>query len=438
MSTDGPNWDVVVVGGGPAGCAAAIAAAERGARVLLLERTSTLGGMGTGGMVPAWCPFSDGEKQIHGGLAARILAASKATTPHVPDHKLDWVPIHTESLKRIYDHLVIASGATVRFDSLLVDVLWDDAGGIEAVVCADKAGLRLVRARVFIDATGDADLVTRSGVPIHMGDDRGGELMPATLCFTLANVRGYPKRLPTLNIASDGEVPLIRQMRLDPRFTDIPDEHFCWCWSGPGCVGFNAGHVFEVDNTDPDSVTRGIIMGRRLAGAYRDALAAYVPEHFGDSHLVATGSLLGIRETRRIIADYELTSEDYLARRSFHDEVCRNAYFIDRHLLKNELADGVDYEKRVHARHEKYAPGESHGVPYRCLCPRGLRNVLTAGRCIGTDRAVNGSVRVMPVCLNTGEAAGLAATLTDADGCVHSVDTDRLREALRERGAWLP
>ena len=433
--------DVAVIGGGPAGCAAAITAAEAGARVILVERTGMLGGMGTAGKVPAWCPFTDRKQQIHRGLADRILAASKAATPHVPSKSLDWVPIDDEALKRIYDEATLAAGVRVRFDSLLVDVVRDANGRVEQAILADKGGLRACRARVFVDATGDADLVARCGVPVHHGDDAGGELMPASMCFTLANVRGFETQtLPPLKWTREGEsLPVIRRIRQDPRFSAIPDEHICLAWSGPGCVGFNAGHIFHVDNTDPESISRAMVEGRRLAAVYRDALAAYVPEQFSDCHLVDTGPLIGVRETRRIVADYELTIEDYLARRSFADEICRNAYFVDRHLLSSELADGANWETKVHGRAQKYAPGESHGIPFRCLCPRDLVNVLAAGRCIGTDRTVNGSVRVMPVCLNTGEAAGLAAArAAEGDGDIHAIDVEKLRAALRERGAWLP
>lgn len=436
------DWDVIVVGGGPAGCAAAVAAAESGRRTLLLERTCSLGGMGTAGLVPAWCPFSDREQQIHRGFADRILRRSLATTPHIDPTAVDWVPISAEALKVIYDNELSRAGVEIRFDSLLVDVVVEERR-VAGLVVADKTGLRSVRADTYIDCTGDADLVARTGVAMHVGDDAGGELMPASMCFVLANVEGF-EREPHPAVAirrEDGSGrQLITRIREDPRFALIPDDHICCSWIGPGCMGFNAGHVFQVDNTDPASVSRAVVHGRRLAQVYRDALATYVPEHFGQAVLVNTGSLLGVRETRRIVADYELTLEDYLEQRSFPDEICRNAYFIDRHLLSDELADDGDdnWEDRVHGRHPKYQAGESHGIPYRSLCPRELDNVLVAGRCIGTDRTVNGSVRVMPVCLNTGEAAGLAASLAGTDGCVHTVNIDQLRERLQQRGAWLP
>lgn len=151
---------------------------------------------------------------------------------------------------------------------------------------------------------------------------------------------------------------------------------------------------------------------------------------------MSTGTLIGTRESRRITGDYVLTAEDYISRRSFDDEICRNSYFIDVHGTQKEQQSGTGSSQSI----TLYGPGESHGIPYRCLTPRGLRNVLVAGRSISCDRRVLGSVRVMPVCLAMGEAAGLAAALAAAQTCgdVHAVDVPRLRTRLREEGGYLP
>jgi len=436
------DWDVVVVGGGPSGCAAAVTAGEMGARTLVIERSCALGGMGTIARVPAWTPFSDKQQQIHQGFAGRMLKLSLESTPHIPQEKLDWVPISFEHLKVIYDEQVSQSGAKVRFDTLLVDVFVDDSGQVTGLVVADKTGLSVVKAPLFIDCTGDADLVARSGVPIHFSDDQGGELMPATMCFTLANVKGLEvgKHWPSLKADPSGKPSVIKRICEDERFAEIPDQHICMASTGPGCVSFNAGHIYDVDNTNPESISEAMAKGRKLASVYREALAAYLPQHFGESVLISTGAYLGVRETRRIYADYELTAADYLDRRSFEDEICRNAYFIDIHLYSDESGKSEDWEARVHSRVEKYRPGESHGVPYRSLCPKDLTNVLVAGRSIGADRTVNASIRVMPVCLCTGEAAGAAAALLTRDGTcnVHQVDPHQLRRVLKKRGVYLP
>lgn len=195
--------------------------------------------------------------------------------------------------------------------------------------------------------------------------------------------------------------------------------------------------MFYVDNTDPVSVSRAAREGRKMADAYQRALAEFAPDAFGNSFLVSTGTQVGIRETRRIIGDYVLTLDDWLTRRDFEDEICRNAYFIDLHATAEEMRAK---KKVTEHRFEHYKPGESHGIPYRCLTPKGLRNVLVAGRNISVERAVHGSIRVMPVCLSMGEAAGLAAAMAAQAAVpdVHAVDTALLRTRLREAGAYLP
>jgi hypothetical protein len=207
---------------------------------------------------------------------------------------------------------------------------------------------------------------------------------------------------------------------------------------GPGTVGFNAGHIYDVDNTDPQSVSEGLMRGRKLAAAYRDALAEYVPAAFGKSFLVSTGSLLGIRETRRIVGDYILTLEDYLARRDFADDICRNSYFIDVHAKVKEAFNDLKKIEQWESTTLRYGPGETHGIPYRCLTPKGLRNVLVAGRSISAEQIVQGSVRVMPCCLAMGEAAGIAAAMAVPHADVRAVDISRLQARLREEGAYLP
>jgi hypothetical protein len=204
-------------------------------------------------------------------------------------------------------------------------------------------------------------------------------------------------------------------------------------------VGFNAGHIWDFDNTDPRSISRALILGRRQAAQFRDALAEFAPAAFANAHLVQTGSLMGARETRRIVGDYELTLDDYIARRSFADEICRNNYFIDVHQAKDDAARDHGAIAKWEAKTHRYGPGESHGIPYRCLVPADLRNVLVAGRSISCQRPVQGSVRVMPVCLAMGEAAGAAAGAALAhDGDVRAIDVPALREHLRGHGAWLP
>ena len=432
------RYDVIVAGGGPAGCTAA-AAARSGARTLLIEQTGALGGMGTSALVPAWCPFSDKQKMVYTGLAEEVFRASVKDRSQVREGSLDWVPIEAEQLKRGYDELVTGSGARILFNSFLSAVETED-GRVTEVVVSNKHGLSAYRAEVFIDCTGDADLAFFAGARFEKGDPQAdGDVQPATHCFILANVDEAAYRAgPSLH-AHNPNSP-IYQILADGKYPDIPDTHACNNLIGPGCVGFNAGHLWEVDNTEPETVSEALVKGRRMAKAYRDALAEYLPEIFGNSFVVQTGSLMGIRETRRIIGDYVLTLDDYLERRSFEDEICRNSYFIDVHWAKQDAAkdrSGVDEGEKKTFR---YGPGETHGIPYRCLVPKDLRNVLVAGRSISCERIVQGSVRVMPVCLAMGQAAGTAAAqaLGSEPADVHAIDTAKLREQLKRDGAYLP
>jgi glycine/D-amino acid oxidase-like deaminating enzyme len=434
------DYEVIVVGGGPAGCTAAAAAAREGAQTLLIEATGALGGMGTNGLVPAWCPFSDKEKIIYRGLAERVFNETKSGMAHIQQDKLDWVAINPELLKRVYDDLVTEFGAKILFNTMLSAVETNGNGRVEAIIVSNKSGLTAYTANVYIDSTGDADLCAWAGAECEKGDPETGGMQPATHCFMIANVDTYAyEHGPRFQVGA-GEGYAVK-MSDDENYPLIIDSHSCNSLLGAGVVGFNTGHIYNVDNTDPVNLSEAHIHGRKMAAQYRDALAEYMPQAFGQGFLAATGSLMGIRETRRVIGDYVLTLDDYVNRASFEDEVCRNAYYLDVHLSfedRRKFDHGDD--EIMKKRDLRYEPGESHGIPYRCFTPRDLKNVLVAGRNISTDRRTQGSTRVMPVCLAMGEAAGMAAahSLSIEGNDVHNVDVKKLRERLKEEGAYLP
>lgn len=416
------TYDVIVAGGGPAGCAAAIAAASEGRKTLLIEATGNLGGLGTSGMVPAWCPFTDGEKIIYRGLAEKVFRQAKAGVPHEPADKFDWVTINPEYLIGVYDRMVEESGADVLFFSRVAAVEMSADDAVDAVVVANKDGLTAYRPKIVIDATGDGDIAAWAGAEYLKGDAEG-VLQKSTLCFSVANVNteAYLNG-PELHSGHNPDSASVRAHRTG-RFP-LLDTHCCHNLVGPGVVQFNANHIEIKDTTDPRQLSDAMRLGRRAADQHLEMLKEFRPDAFKDAFVVKTAIIPGIRDSRRIVGDYVFTGDDWRARKSFDDEIGRNCYFIDIH------KEGVP--------HVHYGRGESHGIPYRCLTPKKLRNVLTAGRCISTDDEAYGSLRVMPPCLVTGEAAGVAASLAAASAIrdIHQVDTDDLRRILKSRGQY--
>lgn len=437
------SYDVIVVGGGPAGCTAAAASAREGAKTLLIEATGSLGGMGTSGLVPAWCPFSDKEKVVYKGLAERVFELSKSSSDHVRKTDVDWVPVNPEALKRIYDDLMLEFGVDVLFNTTLCDVDADTEGNVNTIIVSNKLGLNAYKAKTYVDASGDADLTAWAGGKFEYGE-KGGQPMPATHCFSLSNVDmyayTYSKNYGTTvgGMHPNNQNSFTYKLPTDERYPDIPDTHLCNNIIGPGTVGFNAGHIFSVDSTDPVNVSKALMTGRKIAEQYRNALAGYFPEAFANSFLVSTASLLGIRESRRIVGEYTLTVDDYLNKATFPDEICRNSYYLDIHYTKEELEKKAKGEIDDDKRCARYGPGESHGIPYRSLLPKGIKNVIVAGRSISCDKRIQGSVRVMPVCLAMGEAAGIAACYAANSDCnLHNVNTDSLRKRLIELDAYI-
>lgn len=204
-------------------------------------------------------------------------------------------------------------------------------------------------------------------------------------------------------------------------------------------VNCNAGHIWDIDIDDPVSVSKSYIEGRKIANEFLKGFQEFLPETYGNARIAITAPLMGIRETRRVKGDYVLTFEDYMARKTFEDDICRNAYYIDVHYSKAEVdamnSGKADFESKTY----RYEKGEYHGIPYRCLTPKGFKNMLMAGRFISTDHAVQGSTRVMPVCLCMGEAVGKAATIVkDMENIdVHNIDVKLLQKQIVEDGGLI-
>jgi len=205
---------------------------------------------------------------------------------------------------------------------------------------------------------------------------------------------------------------------------------------GSGVGGGNIGHAFGVDATDERSLTKALIEGRHMMLDYEEFYKEFL-RGYDNVQLVATGSLLGVRETRRIMGDYVLCVDDFHKRATFDDEIGRYAYPVDIHPSSTDVSNFKAFQEEFRAL--RYKPGESYGVPYRTLIPRKLNNVLVAGRCISSDRYIQGSIRVMPGCYITGQAAGVAAAIAvDREVDTRQVPVTVLQARLKKIGGYLP
>jgi hypothetical protein len=421
--------DVLVVGGGPAGVAAALAAARQGTSVRLIEAHSCLGGMGTAGMVPAFMDFTDGVNFLADGIGREILDGVRAADGAFPFRRS--IGIRTEVLKRVYDQLLEDANIPFTFHTQLVDVTVHD-GSVGEAICAGKTGLFAIRAAVFVDCTGDGDLAALAGAPYEKGD-RDGDMQPGTLCSLWSGIDWEEvEKSETAGMGNDGIAEAF-----DDGVLTVEDLHLVGIWRVGATLGSgNVGHTFGLDGTDEASLTEAYLWARKTMPQYERYYKTY-RKGFEDMELAVTGSLMGVRESRRILGDYVLSVDDFRERAVFDDEIGRFSYPVDLHPTGPDQGAYEEYRRQwTGLRHKD---GESYGIPYRVLTPRGLRNVLVAGRCVSTDRSMQGSIRVTPGCYITGQAAGVAAAMSVQAGAnTRGIDISELQARLRRLGAYLP
>jgi len=425
--------DVFVAGGGPAGVTAALAAAGQGREVYVAEGHSCFGGMGTAGMVPAFMQFTDGLNFLAAGIGRQIYNRLKTDGPKIfMDNPAGSVAIHAESLKRVYDELMVEAGVEFTFHTNLIDVQ-TDGGDVSYAICSAKSGIFAVKAKVFIDATGNGDLCAWAGAPFDKGDE-DGNLMPGTLCSLWADIDWEAVEQAKRMGQSEGQVLL--QAIKDGVFS-VSDRHLPGIWRvGERIGGGNIGHTFGVDGTDEVSLTKALLRGRKSMCEYQRFYTQYL-KGYENMNLVATGSLLGVRETRRIIGDYVLCLQDFKKRAVFKDEIGRYCYPVDIHPSKPDEKSFAKFEKEYSIL--RYTKGQSYGIPYRILTPKKLNNVLVAGRCVSCDRYIQGSIRVMPGCFITGQAVGAAAAMAaEKNTSTRRIDVKELQQRLKDIGAFLP
>jgi len=442
------SHDVLVVGGGNAGCAAALAAARNGASTLLVERYGFLGGTATAAMVGPWMTFHSGEERIVGGIAQEIverLAERGASPGHIHDAS-DYVatitPFDPEIHKALLFEMMREASVDLLLHAYFLDALRDDAGAVAGARFATVGGLREKRAKVTIDATADAYVAASAGVAVQQGDAKG-RVQPATLIFRLSHVdlaetarylREHPEEMRT-------SLPV--EQRTPERLTAVAGFYTLWerarargdvsvqrelvsffATPYPDEVTVNMTRVVDIDPLDPDDLTRAEVESRAQVMELFAFFKRDVPG-FANCRLSATATQVGIRESRRIVGVYTLTRDDVLQARSFDDAVARSAYPIDIH---NPSGSGTTTQR--------LPPGAAYEIPYRCLVPASIDGLLVAGRCISTTHEALASTRLTPTVMTLGQAAGTAAAIaTERKIQPRAVDAHELRARLARDGA---
>lgn len=431
------SYDLVVAGGGPGGSAAAICAARLGAKVLLVEAMGCLGGMGTSALVSAWSDLADGERQIVGGLMGELLETMFERGHYKPNiNPAEWrTKLHggfgynAEGLKILLDELCVDAGVEVRFFTRVIDV---DVTGkhVHGVILNNVEGMRYVQAKTFVDATGDAVLSDLCGAEYRQAGRDTEYIMAPTLCAAVAELDGDVFKTSTQQDA-------VFRAIADGYFTQS-DRHVPGLFrSGQTTAIMNAGHLFGTDPVVCRSLSDSMMKGRLFAREYNEFFRRYVPG-CENMMVITTGALLGVRESRRIVGEYEVNYDDFTARRSFPDQIACYNKSVDIHVHDCSDEQWERY-KNEFLTMDRTAVGEYYGLPYGILVPAGWENLWVAGRCNSSDVKLHGAIRDQPACFMMGQAAGTAAVQhmrTGQPAC--DLDTAALVETLRSNGAYLP
>lgn len=386
--------DIIVAGGGPSGVAAAVAAARQGKKVILLEQSGSLGGASILSMVAELMNFDDGCNFISRGIGEEVFKRLNLKN----QKKREWYNIRYEELKRVYDGMVLDSGVEVMFYTRIVDVICDD-GVVSKVIVSGPDGLFALDGEFFIDCTGAGSLACFAGAEFSYGDELGNT-MSATICSLWGGVDFSKKRYDAANYEQAYKDGVFSQY--DKVLPGIKENY-----PEIGVGGGNVGHCFGVDDRDVKSLSKAMFEGRKILSEYENYYQNYVAG-CENAKLIKSADYIGIRESRRITCEYTLTIDSFYSDESFPDEIGRYSYPIDIHPMTPDQNGMKGFYNAVSMKH---GDGETYSIPYRSLVPKGLKNLLVAGRCIGTDRGMQASVRVIPCCYITGQAAGVAAAV---------------------------
>ena len=433
------EFDIVVLGGGPAGISAAAAAARNGARVLLVERYGFLGGMGTAAGVTNFCGlhanvYGEIRQVVHGvadELLERMRALDGLNEPHLIFGKIHAQAYDMSAFKCAADALLAAAGAELLFHALAVGVVKAASGRILALLLETKSGRVALRARSFIDCSGDGEIAHWAGVPQQKGDADGHLLYP-TLMFRVGNVDAARagdawRTIPALMDAAEAS----GEFRFPRRGAIVRPQKHPYEWR-VNVTQMRNPDGSATDGTDARSLSAGEIEGRRQIVDYLRFLRARVPG-FEAAYALDIAPQLGIRETRRLVGEVMLSGDDVLTCADFEDTIGVNGWPLEKH-----VAGDVQWGWPPIPQSRGY-----NQLPYRMLLPRrasagGVDNLLAAGRCAAMTHDGHSAARVSGACFAMGQAAGTAAALALQLGCApHGLPVAALQRALLEQGAFL-
>lgn len=410
--------EVLVAGGGPAGFAAGVAAARNGARTLIVEQFNCLGGLGTAGLVGPFMKTVGADGGIFKEILDRMTQMGGA----------DGYRFEVESFKYAAQEIAMEAGAKLLFHTFVEKTIVEK-NKLRGVLVANKGGRQAILSRTTIDATGDGDVAYFSGCEYEKGDSKG-TLQGSSMMFRLGGIDS--SRVPTAEVVKD----LLLKARKKGEIK-LP-EYVNWILGSKGStimkgqVSVNIDTTTDIDGTSPQDLTTATIESRRRIKECLDFYHKYVPG-YEKCYLIDTSTLYGIRETRRILGEYYLTYEDVKEGRRFEDGIARASFGIDIH-----CAEMFNDPTTWHLKKYPVPKEEGYEIPYRSLVPRNIDNLLLSGRCISSDRETNGSLRIMPTCMATGQAAGTAAALAVKEKKKpRELNGKTLRETLISQGADL-
>ena len=407
--------DILVLGAGPAGCAAAIMAARNGARTLLVDALNVPGGMTTAGMMSHYTGTVDSklyEEVLHENALKNHFHEGERTVLIDPANQIvTWI----EMLEK-------AGAEMLMYTFACEPIMEEDT--IRGVIVQNKTGRSAILAKVVIDATGDGDVAALAGAEYYLGRESDASMQPATLMFKVAGVdmerAVFPGSFETQVETSKGELQALARELLPH-----PAGHVLLYKSPiPGVVTVNMTNVIGMNGTKAEDLTHAEIVCRKQIPAIVDFLHEYVPG-YENCYVIAAGSLMGVRETRHFKGLYTLTEQDILSRRIFEDWVVRGAEFnFDVHNMTGGSLDATGVQA-------KFPKNTKYTIPYRCLVPEKIHGLLLAGRNISGTHMAHSNYRVMPICVAMGEGAGVAAALAVRQGIdVREVDVRQVQKQL--------